>query len=305
MATLNFAQRELLCKIVYYGPALGGKTTNLRQIHSKVPAKYRGNLTSIDTRLDRTLFFDLLPLDYGKFRDFSIRLQLYTVPGQVFYNASRKIVLKGVDGIVFVADSQTGRMSENVESLINLRNNLREQNIDPDSVPMILQYNKRDVNPKLSLDDLNKALNKRNLQTFEAIATESQGVFTTLKAITTVVIQDIKRNFEVAVSLPPPVKVQRVGVESGSAVGPVTAPAPQAQPRPRMMATPAQPLQKRRSPVVTVEADRTKPAERKPDAAAMTPAQLLVAGSKLSGYKRLQPGFFRRIITSLFKWVRK
>ncbi|MDP8228761.1 MAG: GTPase domain-containing protein [Candidatus Electryoneaceae bacterium] len=126
MATFNWGKREILCKIVYYGPGLCGKTTNLQTIHAKVPSNIRGNLTVVATRQDRTLFFDMMPLDIGTVRGFKVRLQLYTVPGQVFYNASRKIVLKGVDGIVFVADSQIGKMEENVESLQNLADNLRE-----------------------------------------------------------------------------------------------------------------------------------------------------------------------------------
>ena len=150
MATLNFAHRELMCKIVYYGPGLGGKTTNLQHIHAKVPEKFRGNLTSIATRKDHTLFFDLLPLEYGKLRGFSIRLQLYTVPGQVFYNASRKIVLKGVDGIVFVADSQAGKMADNIESLKNLRDNLHELGFNIEKLPMVFQFNKRDLHGSMA-----------------------------------------------------------------------------------------------------------------------------------------------------------
>ncbi len=198
MATVNFSKREILCKIVYYGPGLCGKTTNLQTIHRKVPSKIRGNLTSVATKQDRTLFFDLLPLEVGRVRDFVIRLQLYTVPGQVYYNASRKIVLKGVDGIVFVADSQVGKMEENIESLQNLKDNLTENNVDPATVPVVLQYNKRDLAPTYPVEELNSAINKNNLSYFEAIATTGQGVFNTLKGISSVVIRDVKGKLESA-----------------------------------------------------------------------------------------------------------
>ncbi len=198
MATVNFQHREILCKIVYYGPGLCGKTTNLQTIHSKVPDKIRGNLTSIATRQDRTLFFDLLPIEIGKVRDFIIRLQLYTVPGQVYYNASRKIVLKGVDGIVFVADSQFGKMEENIESLHNLRDNLTENGVDPSTVPVVLQYNKRDLSPVYTVEELNSALNPNNLSYYGAIATTGQGVFNTLKGISAIVIKDIKAELDAA-----------------------------------------------------------------------------------------------------------
>jgi len=193
MPTMNFSRREILCKIVYYGPGLCGKTTNLQAIHGKMPPKMRGNLTSVATKQDRTLFFDLLPLDVGKIGDFSIRMQLYTVPGQVYYNASRKIVLKGVDGVVFVADSQRGKMEENIESLQNLEDNLIENNVDPSTIPVVLQYNKRDLPEVLRVEELNDALNKNNLSYFEAIAITGHGVFNTLKEITKLVIFDVKR----------------------------------------------------------------------------------------------------------------
>jgi len=194
MAIIRFTQRELLCKIVYYGPGLGGKTTNLQYIFNQVPEKYRGNLTSVDTKGDRTLFFDLLPLDYGKFRGFSVRLQLYTVPGQVIYNASRRIVLKGSDGVVFVADSQAGRMEDNICSIKNLADNLRQYGIDWETVPTVLQYNKRDQNPICSIEELNQALNSRRLKWFEATAIDGKGVFTTLKGITAAVIGNLKQD---------------------------------------------------------------------------------------------------------------
>ena len=202
MATVNFSRREILCKIVYYGPGLCGKTTNLQSIHAKMPENLRGNLTSVATKQDRTLFFDLLPLELGKVKDFTIRLQLYTVPGQVYYNASRKIVLKGVDGVVFVADSQRGKMTENQDSLKNLGDNLRENGADPSQIPIVLQFNKRDLAPVYTVEELNQELNPNNLGYFEAIATTGQGVFNTLKRITELVVTDIKSRLEAAERVP-------------------------------------------------------------------------------------------------------
>jgi signal recognition particle receptor subunit beta len=196
MATVNFARREILCKIVYYGPGLCGKTTNLQAIHARIPEGQRGNLTSVATKQDRTLFFDLLPIELGKVKEFAIRLQLYTVPGQVYYNASRKIVLKGVDGVVFVADSQKGKMEENVESLKNLRDNLVENGADPATIPLIFQYNKRDLSPVFTIEELNAGLNPNRLSYCEAVAVTGQGVFNTLKIISGMVVNDIKLRLE-------------------------------------------------------------------------------------------------------------
>lgn len=204
MATVNFARREILCKVVYYGPGLCGKTTNLQAIHAKVPENVRGNLTSVATKQDRTLFFDLLPLEIGKIKDFTIRLQLYTVPGQVYYNASRKIVLKGVDGVVFVADSQRGKMDENQDSLKNLRDNLRENGANPALIPIVLQFNKRDLSPTYTVEELNQGLNPNNLSYFESIASTGQGVFNTLKKITELVVTDIKVKLDAADRVPAP-----------------------------------------------------------------------------------------------------
>lgn len=228
MATVNFARREILCKIVYYGPGLCGKTTNLQAIHSKIPPNLRGNLTSIATKQDRTLFFDLLPIDLGKVKDFTVRLQLYTVPGQVYYNASRKIVLKGVDGVVFVADSQRGKMEENLESLQNLRDNLIENGVDPTSIPLVLQYNKRDLSPVYTLDELNQALNPDRLNYYEAVAVTGQGVFNTLKGIASLVVEDIKAKLEAADrEAPKPAPAQ-----TSAASPPAAKPAPPAPPAP-------------------------------------------------------------------------
>ncbi len=193
MATINYAKRELECKIVYYGPGLCGKTTNLQTIHRMLPADKRGELSSVATQQDRTLFFDLLPLEIGKVKGFSLRMQLFTVPGQVYYNQSRKLVLQGADGIVFVADSQHGKIAENKESLENLMANLRELKMNPDTIPLVFQFNKRDIPGVIPLDILNIELNSKGLPFVEAVALTGQGVFDTLKAITTCVIEDFKR----------------------------------------------------------------------------------------------------------------
>ncbi|MBD3165993.1 gliding-motility protein MglA [bacterium] len=239
MATVNFGRREILCKVVYYGPGLCGKTTNLQAIHAKVPDKMRGNLTSVATQQDRTLFFDLLPIEIGKIRDFSVRMQLYTVPGQVYYNASRRIVLKGVDGIVFVADSQHGKMEENIESLENLRENLEANNINPANVPIVLQYNKRDLSPVYSVEELNQALNPNNLAHFESVATTGQGVFNTLKGVTALVVQDIKQKLEAAdtgATKPKPKPAAAQPKPSADpAQQPAEAPKPQEKPAPAPM----------------------------------------------------------------------
>lgn len=255
MAIVRFLQRELLCKVVYYGPGLGGKTTNLLQIYKQVPKEYRGNLTSVETKRERTLFFDLLPLDYGKFRGFSVRLQLYTVPGQVNYNSSRRIVLKGTDGMVFVADSQKGKMDENLESLYNLQDNLKQYGVDWEAIPMVIQYNKRDLRPIYTVQELNRVLNQRELRYNVAIAKAGKGVFTSLKTITSLVIEDIKKDFIKASSLHAP-KAAPTYAAPGTVVStPVIAP-PVPQPRITQPAQPVQPELKpdSRAPAMVEEA---------------------------------------------------
>lgn len=191
MSLINYASREINCKIVYYGPGLGGKTTNIKFIYSKIAPEARGKLVSLDTELDRTLFFDFLPVDLGEVKGFKVRFHLYTVPGQVYYNASRKLILKGVDGIVFVADSQLERLEDNIESLENLIENLKEYNLSLDKIPFVMQYNKRDLPNIASIEDLNKSLNIINAQHFEAVANQGIGVFETLKAVVKEVIRNL------------------------------------------------------------------------------------------------------------------
>ena len=193
MSFINYSSREINCKIVYYGPGLCGKTTNLQHIYSKTNPDLKGKMISLATETERTLFFDFLPLALGEIRGFKIRFHLYTVPGQVFYDASRKLILKGVDGVVFVADSQVERMEANVESLENLRVNLAEQGYDLDKVTCVMQYNKRDLPNAAPLDEMRRLLNPGGRTEFEAAATTGQGVFETLKAAARHVLRDLKQ----------------------------------------------------------------------------------------------------------------
>jgi len=200
MVSINYAFREISCKIVYYGPGLSGKTTNLQYVHQKVPGKTRGDLISLATDADRTLYFDFLPINLGAIQGFSTKFQLYTVPGQVYYNATRKLVLRGVDGLVFVADSQRAKMDENLESLKNLYENLEEYGYDPADLPIVIQYNKRDLPDVLTVAELQTALNPRQLAHFEAVAVNGTGVFDTLKFIIKLVLDKARSQSELSKS---------------------------------------------------------------------------------------------------------
>ncbi|CAM3802481.1 GTP-binding protein [Deinococcus frigens] len=190
MSTINFAAREINCKIVYYGPGMSGKTTNLKQVFAKVPGHLRGEMVSLATEDERTLFFDFLPLDLGSVQGFKTRFHLYTVPGQVFYNASRKLILRGVDGIVFVADSAPGRLRANAESMRNLRENLAEHGINVREVPVVLQVNKRDLPDALPTSMIRAVIDPRGeLQLFEATSDKGVGVFETLKTVSRLVLE--------------------------------------------------------------------------------------------------------------------
>jgi signal recognition particle receptor subunit beta len=193
MSFINYASREINCKVVYYGPGLCGKTTNLQFIYAKTNPDLKGKMISLATETERTLFFDFLPLALGQIRGFKTRFHLYTVPGQVFYDASRKLILKGVDGVVFVADSQVERMEANLESLDNLRVNLGEQGYDLAKVPYIVQYNKRDLPNAAPLEEMRRLCNPTGAPDFEACATVGKGVFETLKAVAKGVLTDLKR----------------------------------------------------------------------------------------------------------------
>ena len=200
MALFNYATKEITLKIVYYGPGLSGKTTNLQYLHSVLNPETKGKLLSLSTESDRTLFFDFLPVELGKIRDFSIRFQLYTVPGQVRYNATRKVVLKGADAVVFVADSQQDMRDQNVESFENMRENLISNNINPDTIPVILQYNKRDLDNILSPEELNRDLNQDDLrEVLEAVAVQGKGVEDTFKKITKLLLKDISRKHKIEI----------------------------------------------------------------------------------------------------------
>ena len=195
MSLVNYSTREITSKIVYYGPGRSGKTTNLQYIHGQVPEDRRGRMVSLATETDRTLFFDFLPLDLGTISGFQTRFQLYTVPGQVYYDATRKLVLQGADGVVFVADSQRAQRDENVESFRNLQVNLLEQGVDPRTIPIVLQYNKRDLPDVMSVEEMDDLLNYRDLPRFEAQALGGIGVFDTLKGISELVLRRLSQRF--------------------------------------------------------------------------------------------------------------
>jgi mutual gliding-motility protein MglA len=191
---INFPAREINCKLVYYGPGLGGKTANLQWVYDHTGASQKGKMVSLATETDRTLFFDFLPLDLGTVRGFRTRFHLYTVPGQVFYEASRRLILKGADGVVFVADSQEERLDANFETLDNLREHLKDHNLDFAAIPYVLQLNKRDLPNVLPVEELSKQLSVKGEPVVEAVAVTGQGVFDTLKEVAKLVLTDLKKN---------------------------------------------------------------------------------------------------------------
>jgi mutual gliding-motility protein MglA len=191
---INFPAREINCKLVYYGPGLGGKTANLQWIYDHTGSNQKGKMVSLATETDRTLFFDFLPLDLGTVRGFKTRFHLYTVPGQVFYEASRRLILKGADGVVFVADSQAERLDANLETLDNLREHLKDHNLDFATIPYVLQLNKRDLPSAMATEDLKKHLLVKGEPTVEGVAVAGQGVFETLKELARMVLAELKKN---------------------------------------------------------------------------------------------------------------
>jgi signal recognition particle receptor subunit beta len=193
MSIINYMAREINCKIVYYGPGLCGKTTNLQYIYERTNPDAKGKMISLATETERTLFFDFLPLSLGEIRGFKTRFHLYTVPGQVFYDASRKLILKGVDGVIFVADSQIERLEANQESVDNLRTNLAEQGYSLEKIPYVVQYNKRDLPNVVDVDELRALINPMGVPDYEACARTGQGVFETLKAVSKLVLTELKR----------------------------------------------------------------------------------------------------------------
>lgn len=196
MSFVNYHSKEVNCKIVYYGPGLGGKTTNLQHVYKRTSSDVRSEMITLNTENERTLFFDFLPLDLGEIRGFKTRFHLYTVPGQVFYEASRKLILRGLDGVIFVADSQVEKMESNIESLKGLESNLVEQGNDMEELPIVMQWNKRDLPNSTSVDDLEKSLNKWGSPSFEAVASDGEGVFETLKMISKLVLMNVKGNLQ-------------------------------------------------------------------------------------------------------------
>lgn len=238
MVFFNYTTMQVTAKIVYYGPGLGGKTSNLQFIHHKTAPKSRGEMVSLETEADRTLFFDLLPLDVGVIGGMKVRLQLYTVPGQVFYNATRKLVLKGVDGVVFVADSQLAMQDANAESLGNLEANLAEMGMSIDQVPLVFQYNKRDLRSIQSVEQLNATLNPRNTTYCEAAAVHGIGVFETLKAISRLALSAVRQRLvsEDASRRPASPGTAGTSAPAGPAVAPAVAAA--TPPRPEVAAAP-------------------------------------------------------------------
>jgi len=192
VSLINYASREINCKLVYYGPGLGGKTTNIQYVYDKVAPETKGKLVTLATEMDRTLFFDFLPLELGTVKGFKTRFHLYTVPGQVYYNASRKLILRGVDGIVFVADSQETRFDANIEALYNLHENLTEHRLDLAKIPFVMQYNKRDLPDAVPVAELEEELNPERFPFYEAVAFQGTGVFDTLKAVAKQVLRNLQ-----------------------------------------------------------------------------------------------------------------
>jgi hypothetical protein len=191
LSLINYSSREINVKIVYYGPGLCGKTANIQYIYKKVSPETKGKLITLATEMDRTLFFDFLPLELGKVKGFRTRFHLYTVPGQVYYDASRKLILRGVDGIIFVADSQRSRYDANIESLYNLHENLAEYGVKVEDVPYAIQYNKRDLPELISVKDLEEELNPKRYPAFEGVAVNGTGVFDTLKSVAKSVLRNL------------------------------------------------------------------------------------------------------------------
>jgi hypothetical protein len=272
MVQINFARREVNCKIVYYGPGLSGKTTNLEIIHKKVPDTARGSLTSIATEQDRTLFFDFMPLDLGQVAGMKTKFFLYTVPGQVYYNSTRKLVLQGADGITFIGDSDPNRMQDNIESMKNLEENLKDYGIDLRKIPFVIQYNKRDLPGAMAVAELNTKLNPYNAPCFEAVAVRGDGVMATLKGLAKIVIDRLNDDYApgkgASAVAPSPLRAPAAAAAPGSG-RPAAQPVPAAaQPAPR----PAQPAA-RPAPAAVQPASRpvAHPAARPAPAVAQAP----------------------------------
>ena len=241
MVLFNYSTKELTAKVVYYGPGLCGKTTNLQWIHEKLPIKNKGKMLSLATETDRTLFFDFLPIEIGAIRGMKTRIQLYTVPGQVFYNATRRMVLKGADAVVFVCDSQEAMLDANLESFENMRQNLEANEIDPDEIPIVFQFNKRDLPNALPIEILNERMNPHDYPFNEAIAVTGVGVEDTLKAVTKLVFKSLSVKYGEAAIAPPSSGTGRAPAPPREAPPPAAAP-PAAEPPSAATAPPAEPF---------------------------------------------------------------
>ena len=226
MVQINFAQKEIQCKIVYYGPGMSGKTTNLELVHAKAPDDHRGELTSIATTGERTLYFDYMPLDLGQIAGISTKFQLYTVPGQIYYKSTRRLVLQGVDGIVFVADSSAAKLRENKESLADLEDNLREMGKDLADVPIVMQYNKRDLPDAMEVETLEAELNPHGFPYVESTATLGDGVFPTLKQLAGMVLEAVNKGGLAAPRAPKKRTVAKAPATVGASASPQSATAP-------------------------------------------------------------------------------
>lgn len=280
MVQINFSLKEVNCKIVYYGPGLSGKTTNLEIVHQKAPTSSVGDLTSIATEGDRTLFFDFLPLNLGQVAGMKTKFQIYTVPGQVYYNSTRKLVLQGTDGIVFVADSKRGKLDENLESLSNLVENLKEYGMDINTTPTVLQYNKRDLPDVYSVEELNEGLNKWNFPTFEAVARDGTGVFPTLKHLAGMVLESLNRQHGGGgATAPRPTPVAMGSAASGGAGG-GAAVATQAPPAVKTQQVAPRPVAGR---AVAARPRDAAASRRPPEIAARTAASTSAKGSSGKG----------------------
>jgi signal recognition particle receptor subunit beta len=292
MVQINFARREVNCKIVFYGPGLSGKTTNLEIIHKKVPDTARGNLTSIATEQDRTLFFDFMPLDLGQVAGMKTKLFLYTVPGQVYYDSTRKLVLQGADGVAFIADSDPNRMNDNLESFRNLERNLKDYGVDIRKLPVVIQYNKRDLPGALTVAELNAKMNSIGAPTFEAVAVKGEGVMQTLKGISKLVVDRLNEEYapvKSAASAPAPAAAPPRPA-SGTAPAPAARPAPPpppaarpAPPPPAARPAPPPPPQARPAPPPPPAARPAPPAAR--PAPAPAPVHAPAAAEKKGGGK--------------------
>ena len=259
MVFFNYSTMQMAAKVVYYGPGLCGKTTNLHYIYGHTTQESRGEMVSLETETDRTLFFDLLPIDVGSIAGFNTRIQLYTVPGQVFYNTTRKLVLKGVDGVVFVADSQRAMLQTNIESFRNLEENLAEMGLAVDTLPLVLQFNKRDLADICSVDEMNAALNRHNWPYFESSAVTGMGVFETLKGISRFTLMSLKKRLgrnEPAAARPGAAAAPKPAAPAGAPAPQAAAPAPAGAPAPQPAAAAPPPVQSGSYPQVPPAAPR-------------------------------------------------